>query len=75
MKEMGTRNVYMMSQSSEDLSISFVVDDDAAPSVVQALHNYLLCGPADAAECIIDNKSFGQSWDELKTEFLKVEAR
>merc|ERR1719335_1191539 len=68
-----TRDVYMMSQSSEDLSISFVVDEDAASGVVQALHNYLLCGTASETECIIDDTIFGQSWDELKTEFLKVE--
>lgn len=75
LEEMRKRNVYMMSQSSEDLSISFVVDEDASSAVVQGLHNILLCGTADTDSCLIDNEVFGQSWDELKTEFLKVEAR
>jgi diaminopimelate decarboxylase/aspartate kinase len=73
--EMKQRDVYMMSQSSEDLSISFVVDEDAAAGMVQGLHNFLLCGPAETGQCLIDDEVFGQSWDELKTEFLKVESR
>lgn len=75
LEEMRKKQVYMMTQSSEDLSISFVVDEDASSSVVQGLHNILLCGTSDTESCIIDDKVFGQSWDELKTEFLKVEAR
>jgi len=77
LEEMRSRNVYMMSQSSEDLSISFVVDEDAVSSVTQGFHNILLCGPKGGTPdtCVIDDEVFGQSWDELKTEFLKVEAR
>jgi diaminopimelate decarboxylase/aspartate kinase len=71
MAEIQKKKVYMMSQSSEDLSISFVVDEADATAVVESLHNVLL-GKGGTA---IDNSVFGGSWDELKTEFLKVEAR
>jgi len=73
--EMRKKTVYLMSQSSEDLSMSFVVDEAEAPSVVQGLHNILLCGTAEDGSCQVDQECFGQTWDELKTEFLKVEAR
>jgi len=75
LEEMKKRKVYLMSQSSEDLSISFVVTEDDAPAVVQGLHNVLLCGEPGKDTCAVDPDVFGQSWDELKTEFLKVEAR
>jgi diaminopimelate decarboxylase/aspartate kinase len=75
LEEMKSRKVYLMSQSSEDLSISFVVQEDDASAVVQGLHNILLCGEVGKDTCAVDPDVFGQSWDELKTEFLKVEAR
>jgi len=75
MGQIGKNPVYLMSQSSEDLSLSFVVDEEAAPAVVQGIHNILLCGTAETGACPVDESVFGQSWDELKTEFLKVEAR
>jgi diaminopimelate decarboxylase/aspartate kinase len=75
MEEIRSRKVYMISQSSEDLSISFVVDEADSSAIVQGLHNVLLCGTPGDGTCVIDDTVFGQSWDELKTEFLKVEAR
>jgi diaminopimelate decarboxylase/aspartate kinase len=75
MGSIGKHPVYLISQSSEDLSLSFVVDEEAAPAVVQGIHNVLLCGTAETGSCPVDESVFGQSWDELKTEFLKVEAR
>jgi len=65
------KKVYMMSQSSEDLSISFVVDEAVSSEVVAGLHDVLLGAKGPA----VDESVFGGSWDELKTEFLKVEAR
>merc|ERR1719436_1543638 len=75
LEDMRNKNVYLMSQSSEDLSLSFVVDEESASNVVQSLHNILLCGTSESGTCAVDDTVFGQSWDELKTEFLKVEAR
>jgi diaminopimelate decarboxylase/aspartate kinase len=75
LEQLRSNDVYMMSQSSEDLSISFVVDEDKVSAVAQGVHNILLCGSSESFECVLDDAVFGQSWDELKTEFLKVEAR
>merc|ERR1719265_43792 len=75
LENLRSNDVYMMSQSSEDLSISFVVDEDKVSAVAQGVHNILLCGSSESFECVLDDAVFGQSWDELKTEFLKVEAR
>lgn len=75
LEELRERNVYMMSQSSEDLNLSFVVDEDQAKLLVQGLHNRLLAaGSGGDKKSMIDERVFGQTWDELKTEFLKVEA-
>jgi len=67
-----TKKVYMMTTSSEDLSVTYVVDEADATAVVEGLHNVLLGGKSAK---VVDESVFGGSWDELKTEFLKVEAR
>jgi len=75
LEELRKRNVYMMTQSSEDLNLSFVVDENQAKFLVQGIHNRLLSGDPDAASGVKDDDPvFGQTWDELKTEFLKVDA-
>lgn len=70
LEELRKRNVYMMSQSSEDLNLSFVVDEDQAKEMVQGIHNRLFSS-GDGPSLAVD--TFGQTWNELKTEFLKVD--
>ena len=51
-------DVHLVSESSEDLNISFVVDEDDAPKLVAQLHARLL--PKQGAEGL-----FGPSWELL----------
>ena len=51
-------DVHLVSESSEDLNISFVVDEDDAPKLVSQLHARLL--PKQGADAM-----FGPSWELL----------
>ncbi|MFN7964850.1 MAG: bifunctional aspartate kinase/diaminopimelate decarboxylase [Acidobacteriota bacterium] len=53
------RSVHLFSQSSEDLNVSFVVDEDDAPAIVERLHAALL--PAQG-----DDQRFGPTWEMLQ---------
>ncbi len=53
------RSVHLFSQSSEDLNVSFVVDEDDAPAIVERLHAALL--PAQG-----DDLRFGPTWEMLQ---------
>lgn len=52
------RRVYLVSQSANDLNVTFVVDATAAPRLTAELHA-LLVGDA------IDDEVFGPAWQEL----------
>ncbi|MCB9681182.1 MAG: bifunctional aspartate kinase/diaminopimelate decarboxylase [Alphaproteobacteria bacterium] len=62
------RGVHLVSASSEDLNLSFVVDADDAPRLVRDLHAHLLGGGVQAPW-------LGPSWSELTTPTEAVPAR
>ncbi len=53
------RPVHLLSQSSEDLNLSFVVDEDEAPSLLARLHDHLF--PAHASQ-----ERLGPTWEMLR---------
>ncbi len=53
------RTVHLVSESSEDLNLSFVVDENDAPTLVTNLHARLM--PIQGGS----NKLFGPTWEQL----------
>jgi len=53
--------VHLMTQSSEDLNLSWVVDEDQAKALVQGLHNRLFTFGEAATDVL------GQTWEELRS--------
>ena len=52
--------VHMLSEATEDLNLSFVVDEEHADRLVAGLHAELLEGPASR-----DDAQFGPAWSDL----------
>jgi len=59
-------NVHLMTQSSEDLNLSWVVDEDQAKMLVQGLHNRLFAESARGAYSDEMADVFGHTWEELR---------
>jgi diaminopimelate decarboxylase/aspartate kinase len=55
--------VHMLSEASEDLNLSFVVDEQHADALVADLHAELLESPAAGAAG--DSAQFGPTWAEM----------
>lgn len=51
-------HIHLLSQAASDLNLSFVVDAEQAPRLVQTLHGLLIKPPRTDAV-------FGETWDEL----------
>ncbi|HTI96843.1 MAG TPA: bifunctional aspartate kinase/diaminopimelate decarboxylase, partial [Rudaea sp.] len=60
--EFGPQRVHLISQSSNNLNLTFVVDEDIAADMVPALHALLIKAEAMRVE---DRSVFGPSWREL----------
>jgi diaminopimelate decarboxylase/aspartate kinase len=60
--EFGSQRVHLISQSSNNLNLTFVVDEDIAADMVPALHALLIKAEAMRVE---DRSIFGPSWREL----------
>ena len=60
--EFGPQRVHLISQSSNNLNLTFVVDEDIAADMVPALHALLIKAEAMRVE---DRAVFGPSWREL----------
>ncbi|HST28563.1 MAG TPA: bifunctional aspartate kinase/diaminopimelate decarboxylase [Rudaea sp.] len=60
--EFGPQRVHLISQSSNNLNLTFVVDEDIAADMVPALHALLIRAEAMRVE---DRSIFGPSWREL----------
>ena len=59
--------MHLVSESSEDLNLSFVVYEEDAPKLVSALHARLM--PKQGADAL-----FGPSWERLTAGAKPVEA-
>jgi aspartate kinase len=71
LEELRKREVHLMTQSSEDLNLSFVVDEGQAKSLVSGLHSRLfpkiLEGAKDSmSNSVIRYSSLGETWEALK---------
>jgi len=60
--EFGPQRVHLISQSSNNLNLTFVVDEDIADGLVPQLHDLLIKAEAMRVE---DSAVFGPSWREL----------
>src|SRR5262252_9491053 len=60
--EFGAQRVHLITQSSNDLNLTFVVDEAAAAPLLPRLHEQLV--GADAMR-VDDAAVFGPAWDEL----------
>lgn len=60
--EFGEQRVHMVSQSSNNLNLTFVVDEDIAESLLPRLHEHLIRARVMATD---DARLFGPSWIEL----------
>ncbi len=60
--EFGPLHVHMISQSSNNLNLTFVVDEQVASSLVPRLHDLLIAGEAMRVE---DAAVFGPRWRDL----------
>ena len=56
------RRIHMLSQASNDLNLSLVVDENDAQHLVQQLHNNLIPGN------IVGDSVFGLTWEQLHRE-------
>jgi bifunctional diaminopimelate decarboxylase / aspartate kinase len=63
--EFGPLRVHLISQSSNNLNLTFVVDEDVAADLVPRLHELLIKAEAMRVE---DAAIFGPSWRELYTD-------
>jgi diaminopimelate decarboxylase/aspartate kinase len=63
--EFGALDVHLISQSSNNLNLTFVVDEALADDLIPRLHALLIRADALRAE---DGAVFGPSWRELDTE-------
>lgn len=67
LEEMPECNVHLMTQSSEDLNLSWVVDESQAKTLVQGLHNRLFPPPALGATVAADSEAMlGETWEHLR---------
>ncbi|HET7843459.1 MAG TPA: bifunctional aspartate kinase/diaminopimelate decarboxylase, partial [Xanthomonadales bacterium] len=60
--EFGQQNVHLISQSSNDLNLTFVVDEAVAQPLIPQLHELLVRAEAMRLE---DERVFGPRWDVL----------
>lgn len=63
--EFGALDVHLISQSSNNLNLTFVVDEAIADELIPRLHGLLIRADALRAE---DGAVFGPSWRELETD-------
>jgi diaminopimelate decarboxylase/aspartate kinase len=63
--EFGPQRVHLISQSSNNLNLTFVIDEDVVDGLVPQLHELLIKAGAMRVE---DAAVFGPSWRELYTE-------
>src|SRR5690606_21184438 len=61
--EFGRERVHLISQSSNDLNLTFVVDESVAEGMLPRLHEMLIHAQAMPVE---DTAVFGPSWQELE---------
>lgn len=64
----GDRSVHLLTQSSEDLNLSFVVDEADAPALVEKLHATLFSAQGD-------DERFGPTWQLLEQRPLPADGR
>ncbi len=62
--EFGRERVHLISQSSNDLNLTFVLDESALDGLVPRLHALLV---KSGAMRLYDEQSFGASWTQLYT--------
>lgn len=68
LEELREKDVHLMTQSSEDLNLSFVVEESQATAVVQGLHSRLFPVAATGGTGgRLRSDVFGETWEELKT--------
>jgi diaminopimelate decarboxylase/aspartate kinase len=60
--EFGAQRVHLISQSSNDLNLTFVVDESVASALIPRLHEHLVSAEAMRLD---DAAVFGPGWDEL----------
>jgi diaminopimelate decarboxylase/aspartate kinase len=68
--EFGPQRVHLITQSSNNLNLTFVVDEEVAADLVPRLHDLLIKAEAMRVE---DAAVFGPSWRELYTKDLSVQ--
>ena len=78
LEELRKREVHLMTQSSEDLNLSFVVDEGQAKDLVAGLHRRLFpesLEEYDAADSgnVIRFSSLGETWENLKRRMSSLE--
>lgn len=61
--EFGEQRVHMVSQSSNNLNLTFVVDEEIAESLLPRLHEHLIRARVMAVD---DPRLFGPSWESLE---------
>jgi diaminopimelate decarboxylase/aspartate kinase len=69
--EFGSLRVHLISQSSNNLNLTFVVDESAASDLVPQLHDLLIKAEAMRVE---DSAVFGPSWVDLYKKPLQQQA-
>ena len=77
LEELRKREVHLMTQSSEDLNLSFVVDEGQAKGLVAGLHHRLfplsLDKVQDSSNSVIRFSSLGETWEELKSRMANIQ--
>jgi diaminopimelate decarboxylase/aspartate kinase len=68
--EFGPQRVHLITQSSNNLNLTFVVDEEVAADLVPRLHDLLIKAEAMRVE---DAAVFGPSWRELYTKDMAVQ--
>ena len=61
--EFGEQRVHLVSQSSNNLNLTFVVDEDIADALLPRLHEHLIRTRVMATD---DERLFGSSWQQLQ---------
>ncbi len=69
--EFGPQRVHLITQSSNNLNLTFVVDEEVAADLVPRLHDLLIKAEAMRVE---DAAVFGPSWRELYTKDQSVQS-
>ena len=65
MKALEGEDIFLVSQSAEDLNLSFVVPEKNVDVIVSRLHEYFF-PPAPPGAERDPHSLFGATWDELK---------